>query len=108
MDYRNRIAKTISWVEDSYPTYFEDGTREVSEEELQDPRSFHHKNKRDLHYTGLNVNILQAFLGANKFKTPTEKNPRTDVYVSHGHLRKYDDAIKWGAGILPINGGISP
>ena len=79
VEYRNRIAKIINWVKYLYPTYFEDGTREVSEEELQDPRSFHHKNKRDLHYTGLNVNVLQAFLGANKFKTPTNKNPRTDV-----------------------------
>ena len=78
VDYRNRINRIMTWVESEYPSYFEEGTRLLSEEELRDPTKFHHKNKRDLLYPGINANVIKAFLSDNKYKGPTKKNPRTD------------------------------
>ena len=81
----------------AYPAYFAVGTRQLSEEEIQDPSKFHHKNQRDLIYAGLNVNILKTFLSVHKVKALSTRNPKENVYVCRDHLRKYDDAIKWGA-----------
>ncbi len=51
---------------------------------------FFWKNSHDLIYTGLNVSLVKAFL-AHKKKKP---NGNTS---SHVQLRKYNDAILYGA-----------
>ena len=61
-EYRNRIRHIYSWWMIHYPTYFENGTRVLTEEDKNDQVKFHHTNDRDIIYSGLNVALVMAFL----------------------------------------------
>ena len=63
----------------------------MSEEELLDDTKFWHTNKHDLVYCGFNVLFFKAFLST---KT-TKPNGKT---CSYPQIRKYFDAILYGAG----------
>ena len=43
-DYRNRIKRFIEWFKVSYPSYYDEGTRDLSPEELADPSNVYHTN----------------------------------------------------------------
>jgi hypothetical protein len=51
-----------------YPSYFEEGTRHLSEDEREDAVFFVHRNNRDLCYSGMNVTLMKEFLSAKKKK----------------------------------------
>jgi hypothetical protein len=89
-NYRNRIKEVYTFFKDKYPNYYSVGVQELTEEDLTDPDSFYWKNKHDLIYTGINVRLVKAFLAHKKLKS----NGNTS---SHVQLRKYHDAILWGA-----------
>ena len=93
-EYRNRIARIYNWMEKKYPTYFENGTRILGEGEMKDTVKFHHNNKRDLKYSGMNVAIIKAYLSEKKKKKVAADGTVTLSSVSD--IKKYDDAIKWG------------
>ena len=76
--------------EEKYPQYYAVGVRALTEEEVGDEDMFWWKNKHDLIYTGLNVWFVKAFLAHKKKK----ENGKT---CSHVQLRKFHDAILFGA-----------
>ena len=94
-DYRNRLNRLIEYWKEKEPGYFDIGVRDLNQEELNDTSKFYHKNKQDLVYTGLNVQFVLLFLGHTKYKS--SENREKEKIHSHVNLRKFDDAIKWGA-----------
>ena len=89
-NYRNRIKHIYEWLKVEYPDYYNVGVIELSEAQLGDEDMFWWKNKFDLIYEGLNVGMIKAFLAFKKRK----ENGKCS---SHVQLRKYNDAILWGA-----------
>ena len=75
----------------NYPEYYTVGVRVLSEEELQDQDKYYWKNKTEIIYTGINPQMVKYFLAETKKK-------ENGKIVSHVGLRKYHDALKWGAG----------
>lgn len=94
-EYRNRIRHIYRWWMQYYPEYFEIGTRVLTGEEKEDRVKFHHTNDRDIIYTGLNVSLVMAFLSLKKIKAV--KSDGTKILSSNSDIKKYNDAIKWGA-----------
>lgn len=94
-EYRNRIRHIYRWWMENYPEYFENGTCVLSQEEKEDRVKFHHTNDRDIIYTGLNVSFVMAFLSFKKTKTVLPDG--TKILSSNSDIKKYNDAIKWGA-----------
>ncbi|KAL7538044.1 hypothetical protein ACHAXR_008244 [Thalassiosira sp. AJA248-18] len=94
-EYRNRIARIYKWWLKEYPDYFEEGTRVLSDDEKNDTIKFHHRNDRDIIYSGLNVDLFKAFLSFKKKKKVSASGVVTLSSVSD--IKKYDDAIKWGS-----------
>ena len=88
--YRNMLNKMMDFWRTEYPDYYAVGVRVLSEEELADPDMFWWKNTRDLVYTGLNVKMVTAFQAVGK----TKANGKTAGFDT---IRKYNDAILWGA-----------
>lgn len=90
-DYRNRIQKVCNFIRSKYRSYVSvGGVVKLSRQLKSNPVFFAWKSKDDLKYTGLNINIIKAFLGQIKIK----ENGNT---CSHVHVRKYHDAILWGS-----------
>jgi hypothetical protein len=94
-EYRNRIRHIYRWWMEHYPNYFENGTRVLTQEEKEDQVMFHHTNDRDIIYTGLNVSLVLAFLSHKKNKSVRPDG--TIIMSSNSDIKKYNDAIKWGA-----------
>ena len=90
MEYQNRIKHIYEFLEKNYPSYFVVGVQPLSEVDLGDIDKFYHNNKYDLIYDGLNVKFIKAFFG----KIKTKENGNLCSFV---HIRKYKDAILWGA-----------
>lgn len=87
-DYRNRIKHIYEFMKKAYPQYCElGGIRKLGDADLG---VFHHKNTHDLRYEGLNVQIFKAFLTTKKIKD----NGNTSSFEQ---IRKYNDAVLWGA-----------
>ena len=91
-NYRQRIAKIIKFWLENDPEYHSIGVVEVSEADLHDNTKyfFDGKYKQDLVYTGLNDQFLLHFLVSNKRKVDGKLKSVED-------LRKYKDAVMWGA-----------
>ena len=97
-DYRGRIKEMIEWIRVNYRRYYSTGTKLLTAEEKADKVLFHHNNDRDLVYSGLNVEIIKAFLSVKKVRARTDDG-EIKLLHSFSHIRKYDDAIKWAAGL---------
>jgi hypothetical protein len=86
-DYRLRIRHIYVFLQESYPEYCErGGVVELGGNE----QNYHHTNTHDLKYLGMNVELIKAFLGQKKIKL----NGKTSSFTQ---MRKYYDAILWGA-----------
>ena len=90
--HRNRLKHIYKFWSEKYVDYYNDGTYELSPEQKNDPILFHHTNDRDLIYNGLDVECVLAFL-------VTKKHKANGNLASVSDIKKYNDAIKWGAGI---------
>jgi len=90
-DMCNRLKHIMDFWKEKYPDYYTIGVHELTEEELSDSDKFFYKNKHDIVYTGLNVDFVLYFMADKK----TKANGKT---ASHVQIRKYKDAILWGAG----------
>ena len=94
-DYRRRLNTMIEFWKEHLPEYYSIGVKEVPEEEYLNPMNWYFPNskrkyKQEMIYTGINAKHTVYFLGLVKVK----KDGRLcDV----GNLRKYKDAIQWGA-----------
>jgi hypothetical protein len=90
-DYRNRIQSLCEWMQKEFPDYVElGGVVPITNEQKSDRVCFAYKSTLDLRYDGLNVRIIKTFMSKRKYKADGK------IY-SHGHIRKYRDAILWGA-----------
>ncbi len=89
-NYRNRIKEMYVFFSLNYKDYYDVGVQKLSEEDRVSPDLFHYKNTHDLIYTGINVQMVKAFLAHKKQKA----NGNTS---SHVQLCKYHDAILWGS-----------
>jgi hypothetical protein len=100
IDMRNRLKHIYTFWQANYPEYYRLGVRPVTDADRQSHGRFYHTNTHDFVYSGLNVQMVKAFLAT---KT-TKENGRTS---SHVHIRKYNDAILHGSKEakedLPIN-----
>ena len=95
--HRRRIKKIIEWWMEEYPDYFEIGTCVLSQEEKADTMMFHFDFcDRDIEYRGLRIDMLLAFMAANKRK------PGTDIFYSNTHMRKWYDAVTFGARTVKV------
>ncbi len=56
-EYRNRICHIYSWWMIHYPTYLENGTRVLTEEDKSDQVKIHHTNDRDIIYSGYTLGM---------------------------------------------------
>jgi hypothetical protein len=90
-DYRNRIKEICTFLQQKYHDYGDaGGIHELTEEEKMNPDLFYHTNTHDLKYEGMNVKLILAFLAMKKAKP----NGKT---ASFSHIRKYHDAVLYGA-----------
>ena len=98
--HRNRIKQFYTFLETAFPQYYEVGVRCLSAEELQDKKKYYWKNTHDLVYEGFNPKFLKAFLSTRVKK----ENGKT---MSYDNIRKYFDAIQFGAAevdcLLPVS-----
>ncbi|KAL3789407.1 hypothetical protein HJC23_001955 [Cyclotella cryptica] len=90
-EYRNRIKHIIDWLMVHYPTYFEEGTRLLSEDEKQEKVFFAHNTNRDLCYSGLNVQLIKAFLSSKKKK---KIHPVTGAVILSSSYKKEHKVAK--------------
>ena len=91
-DCRARLVRIANYWEEKCQDYYAVGVREVSEEEQHDAAKFFFAGhyKFDLVYAGLNYKFVLDFL----MNTKCKKNGRLK---SNQDVRKYKDAILWGA-----------
>ena len=61
-DHRYRIKHVCEFLGQNHNEHFALGTRDLSEEQLQDPSKHWWENKRDLICKGFNVKMFKAFL----------------------------------------------
>ena len=89
-NHRNRIKHIYKYWEHAFPDYYEIGVKDVSEEEENNVTRFYWKNNKDLVYEGLNSKFLKVFVASKAKKTSGKTS-------SFEHIRKYFDAVQWGA-----------
>jgi hypothetical protein len=75
----------------NYKDYYSIGIRKLSEADWVNQDFLHYKNTHDLIYTGINVQMVKAFLANKKQKANGNKTS------SHVQLCRYYDAILWGS-----------
>ena len=91
---RSRIAQIFKYWKVKDPDYYEIGVKQLTAEEQQTPSKYYFQHKEDLIYQGLNVTRVISFLMNNKHH---KKGPSKGMLYSWDHMRKYRDAIQWGA-----------
>ena len=92
-DFRRRIGHITEYFKEEVPDYFAVGVRNITAEEKAKPSMYFRKHdKYDLIYAGLNEAVILKFLISRKVKDDGN-------FLCHSSLRKYYDAIQWGAGI---------
>ena len=97
-DYRNRNKRFITWPEASrYTTVAAEGIREFTDAERKTPTKCCFAHKKDLNYGGFNASVFMAFLAETRVKNVGEVDPTKHILKSFGDMRKYGDAIQWGA-----------
>ena len=93
-NYCNRLDSIITWIKSNYIDYYNNAVVELTPTQKQNKAKYHNST-HDLDYSSLNPEILKAFISANKMK-PCRPNEQQKHY-SFGHMRKYKDAIQYGA-----------
>jgi hypothetical protein len=90
-NYRNRIQAICEWMQKEFPEYVERGGVEpITNWQKSDRTFFAYKSTLDFRYDRLNVDLIKIFMSRRKTKADGK------IY-SHVHLRKFRDAILWGA-----------
>ena len=93
MDMRRRIKQIYSWLQLNYNDEYcmEGGVVALTPEQKNDPSVHHYGNDFDLCYSRFNVTYLKVFfIGSIKLKG-------NGKHCSFVHIRKFRDAIKFGA-----------
>ncbi len=91
-EHRRRIRHLYTWWQGKHVDYFDNGIHSHSGDEKKNPVLYHFTNDWDIIYKGLNVNLVLAFLVMKKTKARGKMSSVSDI-------TKYNDAIKFGAGV---------
>ena len=97
-DYRNRNNRYMKYLSREYPQVYQDGTIGLSDAEIATANKYYFNKTRDLVYSGFRVDIFKAFLSSTKVKKIDEDG--NEILKSPEDLRKYGDAVMWGAQIV--------
>ena len=89
-DYRNRMKHIIRFWKDHYPTYHDEVVFSLSPEQRRDKRRYW-TAKHDLRYSRLNPELTKIYM-SGQVKTKADGKQ-----YSYDHVRKYHDAILYGA-----------
>jgi len=89
-NYRNCIKTIINYWKENFPAYYRVGVCQLTPEEVRKKEMFYYGKTEDLKYEGFNVKYFLYFL-ANY----DEKDG--GVLKGYAEMRKYQDAILWGA-----------
>ena len=90
-DYRCRIVRVCKYWKDHCPEYYAIGVKKVTNRDLNDESKFYYKRyKYDFVYSGMNVKYLLLYMMSNQKKA-------TGKFKSNQDMRKYKDAVLWGA-----------
>ena len=90
-DHRNRLKRMVAWCEQEYDDEKHLFIRDVTQEELNDKSKHFHKQRRDFIYAVLDPGVIMAFLSTVRKENGTGKTR------SHSHIRKFHDAVLFGA-----------
>jgi hypothetical protein len=83
--------RMIGWIEDKYPEHVDEGgIINITVEQYANPCFFQHKCIKDFFNSGINTSIIKAFLASQKIKG-------NGKMASFSHIRKFKDAILFGA-----------
>ena len=91
-DYRNRMQRIMKYWEKERPDIYSTGVVDVSKQDQNDPTKYFFKGKfkKDFECEGFQTRWIEWFLVENKTKKDGKNKSWDD-------LRKYKDAIMWGA-----------
>ena len=92
--HNRRLATIIKWLIENYEEQSSEMVRELNHEEKNDQDRFW-KSTHDVVYDKLDPLVVKAFISGNKVRET--KADGTNVFYSYDHLRKYKDAILFGA-----------
>ena len=92
--HNNRLMTMIDWVKDNYSTHGKKVIVKLTKEQRKDEQLYY-KSTHDFNYSILEPELIKAFLSANKVKEVDAQGKET--YYSFDNLRKYKDAILFGA-----------
>ena len=92
--HNRRLTTIIKWLMKNYEEQSSDLVRELSSEEKSDKDRFW-TCTHDLVYEKMDPLVVKAFISGNKVRE--EKADGTQLFYSYDHLRKYKDAILFGA-----------
>ena len=93
-DYNSRLNRLIIWIRTNYPDKVSLFIRPITDEEMQNSCEYY-KTTEDLIYNKLNIDMVKTFISSQKVKTTNADGSIT--YCSYENLRKYSDAVKFGA-----------
>ena len=89
-DQRARINQIIKFIREKYPQYYRTTVILLTPEIIATPNRNYFKATHDLVYSNLSIDIILAFMGE-------KKNKGGGKIMSHVHIRKYHDALMFGA-----------
>lgn len=92
--HNRRLMKMIGWIRVNYLQYYTLMVVKLTPQEMADKDRFH-KSTHDFDYQKIRSDIIKAFLSATKIKAT--KPDGTEIFYSFDNLRKYKDAILFGA-----------
>ena len=92
--HNRRLQTMIKWFMENYEEECRDIVRDLTSREKEDKDRFW-KSTHDLVYEKLDPLVVKAFISGNKVRE--ERSDGTKLFYSYDHLRKYKDAILFGA-----------
>ena len=92
--HNNRLMTMINWVKENYSTHGKKVIVKLKKEQCED-KQLYYKSTHDFNYSILEPELIKAFLSANKVKAVDSEG--NEKYYSFDNLRKYKDAILFGA-----------
>ena len=84
----------IKWAQENYKSYAKTVVIKLTSEQMKN-KDLYYKSTHDFKYNILEADMVKAYLSANKIKS-IDVNGR-ETYYSFDHLRKFKDAILFGA-----------
>jgi hypothetical protein len=94
-EHRNRLRRMVDWCITKYPKFAAIGIRKISIEELNDVTKHFHKQEYDFIYERIDPEIIMAFLST--VRKEKDNGTGTEKTRSYSHIRKFHDAILFGA-----------